>query len=344
MQVSVIGLGKLGLCIACILSKHYKVIGIDNNKEHINNLNNNILNNKEPKLKEYYTNYRDNIVYTNSYDQLGKLSFIIVPTPSNQHNSFSNKYIYQVLNRIKYNHTVVIVSTVMPETCRHLQKKYPNLNIIYSPTLIALGSIIDNFLNPDLVFIGYDTTNGVRTLQNIYRNILNCHNFKLMSTLEAEIAKLTLNCYITTKITFANQIGNLCHKLNIPSDNILESIGSDSRIGNKYFKAGLGYGGPCFPRDNLAMSAYLGEKGLQAFLFETTDYLNNIQVWEYILRLQNHPPETVIGFEGLSYKRGTDNTERSQLLFIYDYLKQHGYNVRIGKGDVNINWEGICEK
>ena len=316
MIISVIGQGKLGGPIANIFEMKYKVIRIDNNKK---------------------------LGFITSYSQLGDISFVVVPTPSLANNKFTSEYVEDVLKKIKQKQIVVIVSTLMPGETDRLQKKYKHLTLIYNPTFVALGSVIHDFLNPDFVLIGATNQKAVEILKTIYKNVLACNpEFAVLTPLEAEIAKLTLNCYITTKITFANQIGNLCYRLGIKPDKILEAVGRDSRIGNKYFKAGLGYGGPCFPRDNLALNTYMEEKEIKSGLLEVVDNCNKTQAIEIAMRILQSKPQSV-GFESLSYKKGSDVTECSQLKMIYDILKQKGIKVKIGKGDVNLNWEGIKE-
>lgn len=315
IKISVIGLGKLGLPIYQVIkSKFPKSVGIDVKKV----------------TKDTRTNFK----------QLGDLSFVIVPTPSKEDNTFSSEYVENVLMRIKKKkHIVVIVSTLMPGETDRLQKKFPHLKLVYSPTLVALDRVKEDFTHPDIVLIGTKS----HTLAIIIKNIIfivtrNNPYFCWLTPLEAEIAKIALNCYITTKITFANQIGNLCHRLKIKPDKILEAIGNDSRIGTKYFKAGLGYGGCCFPRDNLALSAYCIKNSVRPSLFTRVHELNQLQVWEIVRRVEAINPKS-IGFSGFGYKENSRITECSALKDIYNALKKRGYNVKIGKGEVNIdNW------
>jgi len=344
MNISVIGLGKLGLCIACVLAKDYKVIGIDSNENHIAMLQTGVNPIKETHLNNWFDLYKKNITFTNKFTDLGDIVFVVVPTPSISDNTFTSKYIEQALQKISDKKTVVIVSTVMPKETARLQEKYPNLNLIYNPTFIALGSVIKNFIYPDFILIGVDKeaeTSGLSKLLNVYTKIcVEKPRFIVLTALEAEIAKLALNCYITMKITFANQIGNLCYRLGIKPDRILNAIGKDSRIGNLYFKAGLGYGGPCFPRDNMAMASFMKKAGADPRLLRIIHQLNYDQVPEFVNRIIKLKP-TTIGFEGISYKRGTDFTEHSQLEKIKRRLENKGYKAIIGEGDVNVNWEGI---
>lgn len=341
MIISVIGLGKLGLCIACIFAEHFKVIGIDTNEKHINALISGTNPIKEKGLDLLFKDNRKNITFTNSFEDLGDIVFVIVPTPSIADNTFTSAYVESALQEIGTKKTVVIVSTVMPGETMRMQKKYPQLNLIYSPTFIALGSVIADFICPDFILMGTDSKKDLENVSEIYKKA--CAGYSditVLSTLEAEIAKLTLNCYVTAKITFANQIGNLCYRLGITADNILKAVGQDSRIGNLYFKAGLGYGGPCFPRDNLAMIAFMKKMNANPRLLQTVHSLNYEQIKEFVDRVIKLKPTTV-GFEGISYKSGTDITEQSQLAKIKSILGNKGYRTIIGKGDVNVGWEGI---
>ena len=319
MKISVVGLGKLGLPIFEVFKEKFDVIGIDKEKKD---------------------------GFTTSFSDLGDISFVVVPTPSLPNYKFSSAYVDSALLDMswKENHHVAIVSTVMPGETDRLQKKYPMLHIAYNPTFVALGSVKYDFRNPYVVLMGSHDKDFQHILLNIHDKILEKLNptyFAYLTPLEAEIAKLSLNCYVTQKITFANQIGNLCHRLGIKAEDILAAIGHDVRIGNSYFKAGLGYGGPCFPRDNLAMSAFMIDNEYDPALFRTVHQLNKKQTDEILERICDKQPSSV-GFSGLSYKENSDVTEHSQLKEIHDMLKERGYKTVIGgEGQVNLDWGGI---
>lgn len=317
ITISVIGQGKLGKPIADAFEENdYKVIRIDTNRR---------------------------LGHCTTCAKLGDITFMVVPTPSQDNDKFSSEYVERVLAKINKKQIVVIVSTLYPGETDRLQEKYKHLTLIYNPTFVALGSVMFDFLHPDFILIGGRNKKAIELLKSIHRTILFApHNvrFAVMTPLEAEIAKLTLNCYITTKITFANQIGNLCYRVGIKPDTILNAVGMDSRIGNKYFKAGLGYGGTCFPRDNLAMASYMWDNCLTPTLNKIVDCLNQDQVNEVVNRIVDLKPKSV-GFRSLSFKEGTDVTECSQLKAIYDNLKMMGYKVKLGKGEVNLDWGGI---
>ena len=308
MIISVIGQGKLGKPISDVFSRFYKVIRLDKG---------------------------------DSFEKLGDITFVVVPTPSVE-GRFTSEFVEDVLSNINIHHQpVVIVSTLMPGETDRLQNEHPHLVLHYNPTFVALGSVAYDFTHQDFVLIG-SKQKSIDKLLEIHTKIKSSRNTCIMSPLEAEIAKLTLNCYITTKITFANQIGNLCHKLGINPKTILDSVGKDSRIGNKYFKAGLGYGGPCFPRDNVALSKFMEDNYYNPELFRLIHKLNGKQVYEICDRVKAMNPKTV-GFSGLSYKQGSDVEEESHLKKIWERLTSRGFECKIGKGDVNLDWEGICE-
>jgi UDPglucose 6-dehydrogenase len=315
MKISIVGLGKLGLPIMGVFKKAgHKVIGIDK---------------KLPKT--YHFGY------------LGAMTFVIVPTPSLMNKKFTSEYVEDVLSKIHKKQTIVIVSTVMPGETDRLQREFKHLTLIYSPTFVALGTVAKDFTHPDFVLVGSRYPKATTLLKKLYSTVMHKPRFAVLTPLEAEIAKLALNCYITTKITFANQIGNLCDRIGIGPFNICKAIGMDSRIGSKYFSPGLGYGGPCFPRDNLALSAYMRDNGLYPELSETVHNLNERQIDEIVDRILLKDPK-IVGFSGLSYKKESDVMECSQLFEIWKRLKKKDIRVILGNGDVNLNWGGICEK
>ena len=342
--VTVIGLGKLGLPLACILAKHYNVIGIDSKPKHIRRLDSGENPIDERGLDKWFDWYHTDIQFTTNYALLEGVTFVVVPTPSLHDHRFTSRYVEEVLGNIHISTTVAIVSTLMPGETDRLQELYPHLNLVYNPTFIALGSVIRNFLKPNFILLGTHDADNVKGLAAIYNNVCYYPKYQVMTPLEAEIAKLTLNCYITTKITFANQIGNLCHQVGVDPTNILEVVGMDKRVGKKCFKAGLGYGGPCFPRDNQAMTRYMLDNQVNPKLSDTIHILNSLQVEETLNRIRKLHPESV-GFKSLSYKKGTHHEEQSQLRMIHDILLDKGYNVIDGKGgEINLDWDGITKK
>ena len=357
INISVIGLGKLGLCAAAsFASKGYKVFGVDIDINKIEKINNGISPIEETGLAELLIKFSSNLKATNDYKQAflnSDVTFIVVATPSLADGSFSNEYLEKALHKIaellkkkKSYHLVVITSTVMPKTTEKVAKFLlekisgkicgKDFGLAYNPEFIALGSVIHDFLNPDLILIGEMNKKDGDILEGIYKNT--CENkpfFARMSPVNAEITKIALNCYITTKITFANSLAAICERVKGADAHIIsKALGMDSRIGNKYIRPGLGFGGPCFPRDNKAFAAFARMQEVQAKLAEEVDEVNRDQllrvvntIKEILSSLNKEKKNALIAILGLSYKPNTPITEDSQALNITQILANEGYRI-----------------
>ena len=337
LRVSVFGLGKLGLPLATCLATKFEVIAVDVDRDKTASIDSGFSPIKEPKLQDLLDNmvFRNRIQATNDGEYAvlqSDVTFIVVPTPSNPDGSFSSKHVEEACatigsalkNKATF-HVVVVVSTVIPFTCERVLKTLLEITsekkcgvdfgLCYNPFLIALGSVIDNILNPDFVMIGESDTKSGEIVESIHKSICKSDT-KIMRTslINAEIAKIALNSYITMKISFANTLGQICEKIPTADvDVVSEILGSDSRIGHKYLKAGLGYGGPCFPRDNRAFKYFASSLACQSLLPEATDAVNDSQVdrvWFKVRKLV--PFNATVAVLGLAYKPNTDNIEESQ--------------------------------
>ncbi len=356
-SISVVGLGKLGLCsAACFASKGHKVIGVDIDSHRVDLINKGQNPISETDLTETLKKCKDNLKATTDYREAisnSQVTFIVVATPSEADGSFSNQQLKESLkaigsalkNKNGY-HLVVITSTVMPGTSEHVgkfileetsgKKCGKDFGIAYNPEFIALGSVIHDFLNPDFLLIGEIDKKDGDILEEIYKNT--CDNkpkFGRMNLVSSEIAKISLNCYVTMKITYANSLAAICEKVpEADSGMITSSIGMDTRIGKKYLKPGLGFGGPCFPRDNVAFAAFARKVGEKAKLAEMVDEVNRDQVGrieeivkDLVKDLNKTKNEVVVGVLGLSYKPNTPIIEDSQAIDIVELLVNEGYRV-----------------
>jgi UDPglucose 6-dehydrogenase len=187
--------------------------------------------------------------------------------------------------------------------------------LCYNPEFIALGSVIRDMLNPDMILIGESDQRSGDILEKFYIGVCDSNpHIRRMNYVNAELTKISVNTFVTTKISYANMLAQVCETLpGADVDVVTSAIGCDSRIGQKYLKGALGYGGPCFPRDNLAFSALARANGVPAILAEATHQLNQRQaprLAEWILaRL---PEGGTVGVMGLSYKPNTEVIEESQ--------------------------------
>lgn len=348
-RVSVVGLGKLGVCMAAAMaSKGHEVIGVDVNPDTIRKVNIGQAPVIEPHLQDYMTANRNRFMATDCYkDAIGNtnLTFIVVPTPSEDNGFFSIKYAQQAFRSIGQalrdkdtHHTVVLTSTVLPGATRYgclpalVQECRRNpgdgVSLCYSPEFIALGSVIRDFLNPDILLIGeYDQRSG-DILESFYSTTMeNEPQIKRMGIENAEMAKISLNSYVTMKITYANTIAHICEKFpGGDCDAVLDAVGADSRVGKKYLRGGLGYGGPCFPRDNQALASFAKSVGIDARLMRMVDAVNTIIPWQ----IQNNVKKYLVGSSkvlvlGTAYKPDSSLTEESQAFELAKIIAQEHY-------------------
>jgi UDPglucose 6-dehydrogenase len=207
-----------------------------------------------------------------------------------------------------------------------------DLLLAYSPEFIALGTVIRDFLEPDWVLLGEDSPAAGDWLEEFYKKV--CKNnppVQRMSAINAEIAKLSLNCYVTTKISFANSLAAICEQ--VPggdAQTILKAIGLDKRIGQKAILPGLGFGGPCFPRDNLAFQTFAKDAGACAPLAEAVQAINETQPERVVKLIQSQIDRgSVVAILGAAYKPMTDIIEDAQPVLIARLLVGRGYRVRV---------------
>lgn len=342
-KIAIIGIGRLGLCLALNLEKiGYNVLGVDVSEAYVHDINSKTLKSNEPFVNEYLinsANFKATTNFQEIFENEIEVIFIVVPTPSLPNGEFSHAYIDSIIEmletrgkqtRTKY---LVINSTCMPGYCNSIEQKLKQLNytLIYNPEFIAQGSIIKDQQYPDQVLIGESDAHIGDIIQNIYKKLCkNTPRYCRMNLVSAEITKLATNCFLTTKIAFANAIGDIATKVNAEPEKILEAIGADSRIGNKYFKYGFGYGGPCFPRDNKAFTQFASKANYNMLISEATDKANenhnSFLVGEWQLKYSNTDQ---IVFDSVTYKKDTDIIEESQQLKLAVELARSGKTVLI---------------
>jgi UDPglucose 6-dehydrogenase len=237
-------------------------------------------------------------------------------------------------------HLVVLTSTVLPgatggEVRASLEQASgrragKDFGLCYNPEFIALGSVIRDFLNPDFVLIGESDSRAGAILESLYAEI--CEKppqVARMNFVNAEVAKLSVNAFVTTKISFANMLARLCEKLPEANvDVVTSALGLDSRIGAKYLKGAVSYGGPCFPRDNLALAAFARSVQAPAGIAEATHRFNGLQIDLLADLVKKHAGANGrAGILGLTYKPNTDVVEESVGFLLAQRLAARGVSV-----------------
>lgn len=340
MKIGILGIGKLGLCFGLNLEQcGYAVVGVDVQAEYVSALNSKSFFSYEPQVNALLTKSTNFYASTAIRDVLNddtSLLFVMVATPSLPTGAYDHTQIERVAEELiafgkrKKDIQLVIGCTVMPGYCATLQAKLGEYNYIvsYNPEFIAQGNIIHDQLYPDQVLIGEGNEEAGTILTEIYARLCRSKpTICRMDPLSAEICKIATNCFLTTKISFANSVGDLATKAGANPEKILDAIGADSRIGSKYLRYGDGFGGPCFPRDNRALNLFAQQTDYRLLIGEATDEVNK-QHLQFLFDKAMSTNEAIT-FDEVTYKTGTVILEESQRLALAILLAKAGKRVII---------------
>ncbi len=355
MKIGIIGAGRLGICFALLCEEAgYHVMASDIRSDYINDLNNKLIKTNEPLVQDLLTS-STNLIATTSNEEVIKncdFLFTLVPTPSTKSGDYDVTAVWEVINDIKNfkgnlkGKTFVVGCTTNPGDCVSFRESLAsyNVNVLYNPEFIAQGSIINDLRNADMVLIGSDEddfqeSETFKFCAKLYSIIQGKHRkiqIKSMSTKAAEIVKLAVNCFLTTKISYANMIGEVLSASGLSSeiDNALNAIGTHSPIGKSYLNYGFGYGGPCLPRDNRAFADYSLKVGIKHNLGTVTDFINE-EHSDFLLKfmIDDNSKKLPFLFQYLAYKKGTDIMTESQQLRLCKSLLDKGARVIISDID-----------
>jgi len=313
-NITVVGIGRLGLGFALMLERAgYNVLGVDINQEYVNNLNSKNFMCNEPRYNELLQESNNFNATISLVDGLrhSDIIFILVQTPNSGGDRFYDHSILSSLlvkiNKMKpENKDFIIGCTVMPgyidQVGKHLINECTNCYLSYNPEFIAQGDIVNGFERPDIILVGTENDDLKQKMKEVYTKMcLNEPRFCFLKPVEAEITKISINGFITTKIAYANMVGDLCDNLGADKCSVLSSIGGDSRIGNKYFKAGYSFGGPCFPRDTKALRQVMEQNDVFSGVLENTTLSNEWHSEFQANQLLKEDKEVYI-FDGVCYK------------------------------------------
>ena len=343
MKIGIIGAGRLGICFALLCEQAgYDVLVSDIREDYVNDLNAKKISTNEPEVEDLLRISKTFRATTNNKEVIDEcdLIYTLVATPSLEDGSYDVSAVWDVVTDLKdvtKKKYFVVGCTTNPGDCDAFQKYLPrNVHVMYNPEFIAQGSIISDLKQADMVLLGVETTmedHVVDDIRTLYKKIQTTRAIVcVMTPKSAEITKIAVNCFLTTKISYANMLGDVLYKSGCGDETIavLRAIGTDTRIGNKYLTYGLGYGGPCLPRDNRAFAHFAKKVGLEYNLGYVTDGFNNehaqtvADYWEK-MNAQRRP----FYFEYISYKRGTDIITESQQYRLCLDLLDRGFKIYI---------------
>ena len=354
-KVSVVGLGKLGLCWAAVLADAgFETTGVDINAQAVDAINRGESPIQETGLAELISRHGGNALRatTDHREAIEKtdITFVLVATPSYSDGRFSNEFAEAAFRDLgialrtskKPFHTFVVSCTVMPGSTddvfvptleKHSERKLnEGFGVCYDPEFVALGNVIKNYRNPDVVVLGQSAPAVGDHVELIHHRI--CHNqprICRMSIISAEVAKVSLNVFITMKVSFGNMLANLCEAIpGADVDQITQAIGGDKRISPHYLRGGLPYGGPCFPRDTRAFLALAKSSDGRAELIEATESVNVRQLDRLVSKISEaaeNDKSKEVGILGLAFKSDTPVITESPAIQLISRLLADGYRV-----------------
>jgi UDPglucose 6-dehydrogenase len=350
MKISVFGAGYVGLVTsACLADFGHDLICVDIDKEKIDSINRGVSPIYEVGLNELLKKNKDHLKVTDNarFAVLNSdITFLCVGTPSRKDGSIDLSYIKKVAEQIgsvlrqKDGHLVVVKSTVVPGTTREVvcpilekqsgKKVGSGFGIAMNPEFLCEGRAVQDFFKPDRVVIGTTDERSATLLQQLYKDV-NCP--KMFTGLsEAEMIKYASNAFLATKISFINEIGNICKKLDIDTYDVAEGMGLDKRIGRAFLDSGVGWGGSCFPKDVRALIAKAKEIGETPKLLEEVVQVNETQPLKLIEVLKTHVSNLSgkeIGILGLAFKKDTDDIRESRAIPVIKKLLEEKAIVKV---------------
>jgi UDPglucose 6-dehydrogenase len=349
MNICVIGTGYVGLVTgACLAEFGMNLICVDNDRPKIGLLQQGKVTIHEPGLEDLMVkNMREGrLSFSTSIEEGVKSSlviFIAVGTPSNDDGSADLKYVEEVAREIaRYMDgykVVVVKSTVPVGTCRRLKQLVKDhqvrptpFDIVSNPEFQREGSAIEDFMRPDRVTIGAESEQAIAIMKDIYSALYLIETPFVITSLEtAEMIKYAANAFLATKVSFINEIANLCETMGADVHDVARAMGLDGRIGKKFLHPGPGYGGSCFPKDTRALSRMALERGYSFKILEAVIKVNDEQKKRMIKKIEQKVGNLkgkTIGILGLSFKPNTNDIRESSSIAIIQGLLATGAKVK----------------
>ena len=352
MKITIIGTGYVGLVSGtCFAETGVHVHCIDNNEDKINKLRQGIIPIYEPGLSPMVSRNTDagRLEFSTDLEKAipgSQAVFIAVGTPPDEDGSADLQYVLQVagqIGQVMNDYVLVITKSTVPiGTAKKIREKISgelkkrnieiDFDVASNPEFLKEGDAVNDCMRPDRIIVGTDSERASGLIEKLYRPfILNGHPVIYMDIPSAELTKYAANAMLATKISFINDMANLCEIVGADINMVRKGIGSDSRIGNKFIYAGLGYGGSCFPKDVKAIIRTAGDNGYDLRLMKAVDEVNESQKESLFHKLYDHFNGDIKGKKiavwGLSFKPNTDDMREAPALRLIEKLLEHGAEI-----------------
>ena len=351
MNITMLGTGYVGLVSGTCFSEFgFDVCCVDKDKDKINNLKNDIIPIYEPGLQNLVKKNKNSgrLSFSNDIDQNIKkadIVFIAVGTPSRRGDGHADlTYVYEAAEKIAKNldgYTVIVNKSTVPvgtgaEVKNIIKKINPDalFDVVSNPEFLREGNAIEDFMRPDRVVVGIETEKAKQLMSIIYKPLYLIETPILFTDLNtAELIKYSANAFLAVKISYINQMSDLCEKVGADVHDVAKGIGLDKRIGSKFLHPGPGYGGSCFPKDTLALIQTAKEYDSNISLVETVVQYNKQRKSDMadkiIEAFNNNCQNKKISILGLSFKPETDDMRDSPSLDIIPILKEKGFDISV---------------
>ena len=348
MRITVIGSGYVGLVVgACLSEMGNNVICVDNNKDKLNSIQKGVLPVYEPGLDELIkTNVCESrLSFTDDIEsavKASKIIFIAVGTPQGEDGSADLKYVYQVADTIgsfMNEYKVVVDKSTVPvgtaDKVAEIIKSKTNIefDVVSNPEFLKQGAAVDDFLKPDRVIIGSNSKKATDIMQELYAPFLRTGNpVIVMDVKSAEMTKYAANSFLAVKISYANEIANICEKVGADAEMVRIGMCSDKRIGTQFLFPGLGYGGSCFPKDVKALIKTAKDFNCDSSLLESADIVNKKQRMLFIDKILNYYDNDIkdktFAIWGLAFKPKTNDMREAPSITIINELLKRGAKIK----------------
>lgn len=361
MRIVMIGTGYVGLVTGtCFADSGNDVVCVDIDQKKVERLKKGDIPIYEPGLSEMVTRNvaHGRLKFTTDVSECvpgANCVFLAVGTPQGEDGSADLKYLFAAADSIAPHlstHTVVVIKSTVPVgTNRKVANRLKELlgrdvDVASNPEFLKEGCAIDDFTKPDRVVVGSDRPEPADLLQELYKPFLRTEKPYLAMGLEsAEMTKYVANCLLATKISFINEMANLCEKVGADINDVRRGIGHDQRIGFAFLFPGVGYGGSCFPKDVRALFSVAREKGMKLNMLEAVDNVNNQQKNVLFTKISEHFGGKLKGKKiaiwGLAFKPKTDDIREAPALVLIDQLLAGGAEVHVNDPVAIENVEAI---
>ena len=359
MKISIFGLGYIGcVSLGCLAKRGHHLIGVDVNPIKVQQINSGLATIIENEISEIILDCHNRKLITATTDVAHAvvntdISIIAVGTPSSLNGHLDLSYIFKVAEQIGLAlkekssfHTIAIRSTVMPGTVSKfasIVEEYSGKNknndfaVVSNPEFLREGTAVHDYLNPPLTLVGVENEHAKKIMSELYADIK--AELVFTSIKIAEIIKYVNNTFHALKISFANEIGNICSALEIDSHEVMDVFCKDKQlnISPYYLKPGFSYGGSCLPKDLKGLQTLAHDLKIEVPVISSIDKTNNLQIQRAISFIQQSGAKK-LGFLGLSFKAGTDDLRNSPAVTLIETMLGKGYGIKIYDTNVKLSY------